>query len=158
MISGSLVRNKVKYMQFLRKRTNTQPKKGPFHYRAPSKMFWRTVRGMLPHKTKRGAEALKRMEVHDGIPAPYDKMKRMVVPDALKVLRLKPQRRFCVIGRLASEVGWKHGELINKLEAKRKIRSQAFYVKKKASAALRKRAAAEADLGAVKPVLEQYGH
>jgi len=29
MISGSLVRNKVKYMQFLRKRTNTQPKKGP---------------------------------------------------------------------------------------------------------------------------------
>ena len=31
--------------------------------RAPSRIFWRTVRGMLPHKTKRGAEALNRLKV-----------------------------------------------------------------------------------------------
>ena len=36
---------------------------GPFHLRAPSRIFWRTVRGMLPHKTKRGAEALNRLKV-----------------------------------------------------------------------------------------------
>lgn len=45
---------------------------------------------MIPHKTKRGMEALNRLKVFDGIPAPYDKQKRMVVPSALRVLKLKP--------------------------------------------------------------------
>ena len=36
----------------------TNPKRGLHHYRAPSRIFWRTVRGMLPHKTPRGAAAL----------------------------------------------------------------------------------------------------
>jgi large subunit ribosomal protein L13Ae len=57
------VRNKVKFLQFLNKRTATNPKKGPVHYRAPSRMLWRTVRGMLPHKTARGAAALQRIKV-----------------------------------------------------------------------------------------------
>lgn len=57
------VRNKVKFMQFLRKRMNTNPKKGPIHYRSPSRILWRTVRGMLPHKTARGAAALQRLKV-----------------------------------------------------------------------------------------------
>ena len=49
--------------------------------------------GMLPHKLKRGKEALDRMKVFEGIPPPYDKEKRMVVPAALKVLRVKPRRK-----------------------------------------------------------------
>lgn len=57
------VRNKVKFLQFLNKRTATNPKKGPVHYRAPSRMLWRTIRGMLPHKTARGAAALQRLKV-----------------------------------------------------------------------------------------------
>lgn len=40
--------------------------------RAPSKILWRTVRGMLPHKLKRGAEALDRLKVFEGVPPPYD--------------------------------------------------------------------------------------
>jgi large subunit ribosomal protein L13Ae len=63
---------------------------------------------MIPHKTKRGAEALNRLKVFEGIPAPYDKKKRMVVPCALRVLRLKPGRKYCVLGRLSHEVGWKY--------------------------------------------------
>ena len=39
---------------------------------------------MIPHKTKRGAAALARLKAYEGIPPPYDKMKRMVIPDALK--------------------------------------------------------------------------
>lgn len=42
--------------------------------------FWR----MIPHKTKRGEAALARLKVYEGVPPPYDKMKRMVIPDALK--------------------------------------------------------------------------
>ena len=54
----------MKYLKFLRKRSCVKPSHGgPFHLRAPSRIFWRTVRGMLPHKTKRGAEALNRLKV-----------------------------------------------------------------------------------------------
>ncbi|KAE8695161.1 60S ribosomal protein L13a [Hibiscus syriacus] len=63
-MSGGLVRQKMKYIRFLRKRMNTKPSHGPIHFRAPSKILWRTI-------------------------PPYDKTKRMVIPDALKVLRLQ---------------------------------------------------------------------
>jgi len=46
-ISGGLVRQKMKYMRFLRKRMNTKPSHGPIHFRAPAKIFWRTVRGSV---------------------------------------------------------------------------------------------------------------
>lgn len=43
---------------------------------------------MIPHKTKRGAAALARLKAYEGVPPPYDKMKRMVIPDALKYVYL----------------------------------------------------------------------
>ena len=82
----------VKYLEFLRKRCNIQPSRGAFHFRAPSKIFVRTVRGMIPHKTQRGQAALESLKAYEGVPAPYDKMKRVVVPSALRVLKLKPRR------------------------------------------------------------------
>ena len=85
---------------------------GPFHFRAPSKMFWRTVRGMIPHKTARGAAAMERLKTFEGIPAPYDKKKRVVVPQALRVLRLKPGRKYCTVGRLGHEFGWKYQDVV----------------------------------------------
>lgn len=59
---------------------------------------------MTPHKTERGKDALKRLQTFEGVPPPYDKKKKMVIPSALKVLRLKHGRRFCQLGRLAHEV------------------------------------------------------
>lgn len=44
-LSGGLVRQKMKYLRFLRKRMNTKPSKGPIHFRAPSRILWRTIRG-----------------------------------------------------------------------------------------------------------------
>ena len=79
------MRNKLKYLTFLKKHVNTNPRRGPFHYRAPSKILWRAIRGMLPHKTGRGDAALSRVKIFEGIPAPYDKVKRAVIPKALKV-------------------------------------------------------------------------
>jgi large subunit ribosomal protein L13Ae len=86
---------------------------------------------MLPHKTERGAEALGRIKVFEGVPAPYDKVKRVVVPGALRVTHLKPGREFTHLGQLCSEVGWKHWELIKRLESARKVASEAFYTQKK---------------------------
>lgn len=51
---------------------------------------------MIPHKTKRGMEALNRLKVFEGIPPAYMKTKRMVVPAALRVIKLKPGRKVCV--------------------------------------------------------------
>jgi large subunit ribosomal protein L13Ae len=44
------------------------------------------------------------LKVFEGVPPPYDKQKRMVVPQALRVLRLKPGRKYCTVGRISSEV------------------------------------------------------
>ena len=68
------------------------------------RILYKTIRGMLPHKLARGQDAMKRYRAYEGIPAPYDKRKRHVVPSALRVLRLQPHRKFCVLGRLAHEV------------------------------------------------------
>ena len=107
---------------------------------------------MIPHKTARGKAALERLKVFEGVPPPYDKKKRVVVPQALRVLRLKPGRKWCVVGRLSSEVGWKYkdvveryvlwrlyfmveGGLLNvvcRLEERRKVKSHAYYERKKA--------------------------
>ncbi|XP_030748989.1 60S ribosomal protein L13a [Sitophilus oryzae] len=122
-ISGNFFRNKLKFMSFLRKRCNVNPARGPFHFRAPSRIFWKTVRGMLPHKTERGKQALRRLKAYEGIPPPYDRRKRVVVPGALRVICLKPGRKFCHVGRLSHEVGWKYQSVVRTLETKRKVKA-----------------------------------
>ena len=59
-------------------------------------------------------------------------MKKVIVPQAFREIRLAPGRKYCSLGRLASEVGWKHGELVKTLETKRKAKSAVYYQKKKA--------------------------
>merc|ERR1712036_145711 len=126
-MSGNFYRNKLKYLKFLRLRCNVKPARGPFHFRAPSKIFWRTVRGMVPHKSERGKDAMKRLQTFEGTPPPYDKKKKMVVPSALKVLRLKPGRKFCSLSRLSHDMGWKYQDVIETLEAKRKVKAQDYH-------------------------------
>ncbi len=113
---------------------------------------------MLPHKTVRGQLAIGRLAVFEGIPEPYDKKKRVVVPAALKVLRLRADRNYTVLGDLSREVGWGYTELVAGLEAQRKVKEQAHYAQKKAAAVLRSKAEKEADLSAVAPVLASLGY
>merc|ERR1712198_285662 len=136
-MSGSFYRNKLKYLEFLRKRCNVNPKRGPFHHRAPSKVFQRIVRGMLPHK-----------------------IKRMVVPDALKALRLKPGRKHCKLGRLSHEVGWKYQGVVATLETKRKAKSAVYYKTKMANRKLRVTAADKVAkrTTALNALIKSYGH
>merc|ERR1712060_815580 len=91
----------------------------------------------------------------EGIPHPYDKMKRQVIPAALRVVRLKPGRRYTKMGDLANNVGWKHKELVDSLEDKRRAKAEVYYQKKKASAALKEKAeeAAAGDLAKINGVL-----
>ena len=60
---------------------------------------------MLLHKTKQGQDALDHLKMFAGIPPPYDKKKRMVVPAALKVVRLKPTRKVSLQILLSDTLG-----------------------------------------------------
>lgn len=121
-LSGGFFRRKLDYMKFMRLRHLVKPSKGgPFHHRAPSRIFLKSVRGMIPHKLAKGAAAMQRIKVFEGVPPLYQSKKKMVVPQALRVLRLKPGRKYCTLKRLSSEFGWAHAEVVDKLEAKRKV-------------------------------------
>ncbi|EGF99464.1 uncharacterized protein MELLADRAFT_57840 [Melampsora larici-populina 98AG31] len=115
----------------MHKRHLVNPKKcGPFHHRAPSRILYKAIRGMTPHKTARGAAALQRIKLYEGMPPPYDRKKKMVIPNALRVLRLKPGRKWCTIKRLSHEYGWGYKDVVDTLEAKRKVKAQAFHERK----------------------------
>lgn len=112
---------------------------------------------MLPHKTPRGAAALGNLKVFEGIPYPYDQKRRMVVPDALKILRVKNFRKFCVLGELAEQIGWTKKGLVERLEEKRKTKSSKFYELKKKKLDARIKAKDNKDLQKVNEELAKYG-
>ena len=148
----------MRFLCFLRKRCNTNPARGPFHLRAPSKMIWRSIRGMLPHKTARGKHALSRLKVYEGIPAAYETVKRKVIPQALAVTKLRPTRTVTRLGRLSHEMGWNHQATVATLEAKRKVRSEAFYTTKKEREALRAKARAIVNKAGKAKILAEFGY
>ena len=113
---------------------------------------------MMPHKTTRGQNALAHFASYEGIPEPYDKMKRLIVPEAYKAIRMRPDRNFTVLGRLAKEVGWGYTDLVNRLETQRKVKEQEYYAEKKAKTASRAKAVAKVDMSKVKPVLASFGY
>jgi len=147
VLSGSLFRNKLNFHEFLRKAVNTNPRRQFKHFRSPSRMFWRSLRGMTPHKTSRGAAALQRLKVFEGIPYPYDQKKRMVVPEALKCVRIKSHRKTCLLGELSSHFGWEKKDIVAELEAKRKVKSQKYHDNKVKKQAARTKQMGDASLG-----------
>jgi large subunit ribosomal protein L13Ae len=148
----------MKWARFLRKKMNTNHSRGPFHFRAPGKFFWRTVRGMLPHKTTRGAAALARLSTFEGVPEDFGKTKKMVVPAALKVLHSKTYRRTTMLGDLSAEAGWKHKDLILKLEAARIAKGAEYYAAKKESNKVMAKAEASCNLKKENAALASFGY
>ena len=157
VLSGSLFRNKLNFAEFMRKAINTNPRRGFKHYRSPSRMFWRSLRGMMPHKTPRGKAALARLKVFEGIPFPYDVKKRVVVPEALKVVRIKSYRNTCLLGELSSHYGWTKSEIVATLEEKRKVKSQKFWEAKQKKVAARAKAMGDKKLAKVNAELAKHG-
>jgi large subunit ribosomal protein L13Ae len=98
------------------------------------------------------------LQTFEGVPAPYDKVKRMVIPDALKVLRMRADRNFSVLGDLSEQFGWGYKPLVARLESQRKIKEQAFYAEKKAKKALVSKAISASNLATVNKVLKESGY
>lgn len=127
----------------MHKRINTNPRRGAKHWKSPSRIFWKVIRGMLPHKSPRGADALGKLKVFEGVPFPYDMKKRMVIPDALKTLRLKSHRKYCSLSELATVTGWTKAATIERVEERRKVKSAAFYERKQKKEAARAKASGD---------------
>ena len=87
-------------------------------------------------------------------------MKRAVVPEALKVLRLGEGHRFCVLGDFCAQIGWKHAAIVKELEAKREAAASEYWAQKKEAnakfAAAKKEA--NAQLGDLQQLIEATGY
>ena len=131
VLSGSLFRRKTDYMEFLEKANNKNPRRGgPYHFKAPTRLFWRAIRGMLPHKTPRGKAALERLKVFEGTPHPYSQRKRVCAPTALRIIRLRGNRKYCLLKELSTTIGWAHAGTVERLEEKREKRAREYFAKK----------------------------
>ncbi|UCD03374.1 MAG: 50S ribosomal protein L13 [Candidatus Aenigmatarchaeota archaeon] len=83
--------------EYKEKRARGDPYHGPFFPRTPDRIFKRTVRGMLPYKTARGSEALKRLKVFISIPAGLKDKEFTAVKDAEN----KGEQKFITLEKLS---------------------------------------------------------
>lgn len=113
-----LERAKKIYEQYLRKRCVVNPRKGPYHYVEPSKYFTRMVKRMLPHKKKRGANALARLTVHESCPEELFDTPKSVIPEAMCEYKSNPIRKSVTFGELLKDFGWKHSETAKEINKK----------------------------------------
>lgn len=159
IMGGKHIRNKLNFMSYLHKRCNTNPKHGPIHQKSPSQLIYRTIKGMLPYKTAKGLAALSRLKCFDGCPISMNAKKKMVIPDALKSVRLAPRARFSIVGNICKECGWTKSELLAQLECKRIKRNHSWYVNKiKTLKDNNKAIEANADVKKINKDLEKYGY
>ena len=70
--------------------------------------------------------------------------------------------QFCSLGRLSHEVGWKYQDVVETLEAKRKVKAEAFHKKKladeKIATAVKKDAKLVKRIAKYQKVIEGYGY
>eukprot|EP00917_Polyrhabdina_sp_WS-2016_P019646 GHVP01041949.1.p1 GENE.GHVP01041949.1~~GHVP01041949.1.p1 ORF type:complete len:206 (-),score=40.58 GHVP01041949.1:744-1361(-) len=130
-ISGKFARRRWMMQQFLNKASISNPTHySHIHYRTPHRIFWRVVRGMLPHKMPRGATALSRLNTFEGVPKHLEMKKKKVVPLALRCVRLKEGRRYSDLNALAKSIGWGKSDIIKKAEEERKARMLPLHEKR----------------------------
>ncbi len=80
------------------------PGKGPFHPRRPDKIVRKAVRGMLPHRQPKGANALRLLRVFLGVPTELKTMPTQTISEA-HVDKLKCP--YITIEDLAKQIGFR---------------------------------------------------
>ena len=98
----------VKLIQFykntvLNVKTHFSHKWRPKRARSPSRLFKKTVSGMLPKNNKKGEEALKRLKVYVGVPKEYKNKQPIKIQFTVDKLGGK----FTTLQVIAENMGWK---------------------------------------------------
>ncbi|MDD1676115.1 MAG: 50S ribosomal protein L13, partial [Methanomicrobiales archaeon] len=102
IISGSKVQVRQLY---LKKRQRGSVEGGPFYPRRPDHILKRTIRGMVPYKRERGADALRRIKVYVGVPDEFIDMPRERCTEA-DMNRLSTSR-YTTLGDVSTFLGAK---------------------------------------------------
>jgi large subunit ribosomal protein L13Ae len=68
--------------------------------------------------------------LYDGIPNNLNKVKKLVIPCALRVVKLAPGRKYSTMGEILNEIGWKNKKNIEENEEKLKTIGKKFWLKK----------------------------
>lgn len=92
------------YLQRRSRATHTNPKRGPFFPRYPDRILRRTVRGMIPWKTRSGKAAFRRLAAYIDVPEELVNQEFQTVPEAKRSL----SNRYMTVGELARSIGWQH--------------------------------------------------
>mmetsp|Transcript_25285 Transcript_25285/g.83579 ORF Transcript_25285/g.83579 Transcript_25285/m.83579 type:complete len:189 (-) Transcript_25285:6900-7466(-) len=111
-ITGKLGRNVNKYKSIFKKKTNTNPRRGPFHFKSPSKILYQTIKRMIPHKTMRGSKALKNLKIFEGLPRIFSKIKKEKFFEAFRYKVIKNYRKTVNLGKVCEVLGWKNRKFI----------------------------------------------
>lgn len=158
-IAGTFGAVKARYLKTMNIRTNFNHKRGPFHERSPAAVVRRTIRGMVPHRTARGMEALRRLRVYEGVPPAYQASPRVVAPSALSVLGLARDRPRVELDRLCHELGWQHSEDVAFFEAQRREAAGRYWQEATAvRAKVAEDAKADAEIQKLDQALAKYGY
>jgi len=80
------------------------PRKGPFHPRRPDQIVRRSIRGMLPRRQPKGANALRLLRVFLGVPSELTTTPLQTIP-AAQADKLKCP--YITIEELAKQIGFK---------------------------------------------------
>lgn len=101
VISGDEEEVKADYRQKHERGTRHD---GPYYPKRPDKILKRTVRGMIPHKSKEGKKAFKRVKTYLGIPTGIDESEVEEV-DVKSGDELQ-NRNYVKLGEVSRSIGW----------------------------------------------------
>lgn len=104
LISGSRTNIVSKQTGRLEIGSIVNPKYNPHRFKEPHRMLTRIIRGMLPRKKPKGADAFKRLRVYVGTPVTYRSDEKKAFDDAKAH---KPLPMYTTMGELASALGWR---------------------------------------------------
>ena len=103
LISGSRTSVITQWMKRLELGSKVNPIYGPIHPRRPDNILRRMVRGMVPRKKSKGADAMKRLRVYIGVPSTVKAPKLTKFEDAAAT---RPIPVYVTMGDLSKSLGW----------------------------------------------------
>jgi large subunit ribosomal protein L13 len=94
------------FQRYKEKYDRGSKEKGPYFPRHPERIFKRTVRGMLPWKSRKGREAYRRLRVFIGVPEELKGRKFEVVDEAL-VEKVSKTEKYVTIADISKYLGFR---------------------------------------------------
>ena len=102
ILSGSRAHILTRYHE---RRTRGSVEGGPFFPRRPDHIMKRAIRGMIPYKSRPGADAFRRVRTYVGVPDEFAGMEMEVIDEAHRNRLNKP--RYVTLGTISQNLGAK---------------------------------------------------